>query len=248
MKISENEPILKAPSIILFLIGLMVAIHIAFTQILPPATGVSLFLNLAFIPADFAQAQKLWTLLSYAFLHGSWEHLLMNMVWLLAFGSAVARRMESAKIYLVFFLLCCVIAIMVQYSFDPDSPIPVIGASGGVAAMLGGAARFAFSGDIFANSNRRSRLLPLKKVFRNGTALIFVGLWVALNLIFGLISVSPSGASISVAWQAHLGGFFAGLLLIGWFESPPLSPSGGPGNVAYGDWIGARDDNDNQIK
>jgi hypothetical protein len=45
-----------------------------------------------------------------------------------------------------------------------------------------------------------------------------------------------------VAWQAHLGGFFAGLLLVGWFENPPLSPSGGPGNVDYGEWSGARTD------
>ena len=109
--------------------------------------------------------------------------------------------------------------------------------------MLGASARFAFSGDIFANSNRRPRLLPLRKVFTNGTALMFVLLWVVLNLLFGLISVSPGGASVSVAWQAHLGGFFAGLFLIGWFETPPLSPSGGPGNVDFGEWSGARTDN-----
>ena len=63
-----------------------------------------------------------------------------------------------------------------------------------------------------------------------------------LNVLFGLISVSPGGASLSVAWQAHLGGFFAGLLLIGWFENPPLSASGGPGNVDFGKWSGARTD------
>ena len=242
MKISKNEPILKAPSAILFLIGLMVIIHITFTKILPPELGVSLFLKMAFVPADFSQGHKLWTLVSYAFLHASWEHLLMNMVWLLAFGSAVAKRMGNAKIYLLFFLICCVIAIQVQFFFSQESSIPIIGASGGVAAMLGAAARFAFSGDILASSNRRTRLLPLRKVFTNGTTLVFVLLWVVLNVLFGLISVSPGGASVSVAWQAHLGGFFAGLLLVGWFENPPLSSSGGPGNVDFGEWSGARTD------
>ena len=243
MKISKNEPILKAPSAILFLIGLMVSIHIILTKILSSGLSTSLFLNLAFVPDDFSRGDKLWTLISYAFLHGSWEHLIMNMVWLLAFGSAVAKRIESAKIYLLFFLLCCVIAIQVQYFFSQESLIPIIGASGGVAAMLCASARFAFSGDIFSNSNRRPRLLPLRKVFTNGTTLMFVLLWVVLNLLFGLISVSPGGASVSVAWQAHLGGFFAGLLLIGWFETPPLSPSGGPGNVDFGEWSGAHTDN-----
>lgn len=111
MKISKNEPILKAPSAILFLIGLMVIIHITFTKILSSGLGASLFLNLAFVPNEFSRGDKLWTLISYAFLHGSWEHLIMNMVWLLAFGSAVAKRIESAKIYLLFFLLCCDIAV-----------------------------------------------------------------------------------------------------------------------------------------
>lgn len=242
MKISKNEPILKAPSAIMFLIGLMVMIHITLTKILSPKLGFSLFLKMAFVPADFSQGHKLWTLVSYAFLHASWEHLLMNMVWLLAFGSAVAKRMDNAKIYLMFFLICCVIAIQVQFFFSQETSIPIIGASGGVAAMLGAAARFAFSGDILASSNRRTRLLPLRKVFTNGTTLVFVLLWVVLNVLFGLISVSPGGASVSVAWQAHLGGFFAGLLLVGWFENPPLSPSGGPGNVDFGEWSGARTD------
>ena len=242
MKISKNEPILKAPSVILFLIGLMVIIHITFTKILPPELGISLFLKMSFVPADFSQGHKLWTLVSYAFLHASWEHLLMNMVWLLAFGSAVAKRMSNAKIYLLFFLMCCVIAVQVQFFFSQVSSIPIIGASGGVAAMLGAAARFAFSRDTLASSNRRAPLLPLKKVFTNGTALVFVLLWVVLNVLFGLISVSPGGANVSVAWQAHLGGFFAGLLLIGWFENPPLSASGGPGNVDFGKWSGARTD------
>ncbi|MEC9177940.1 MAG: rhomboid family intramembrane serine protease, partial [Pseudomonadota bacterium] len=153
MKISKNEPILKAPSAIMFLIGLMVMIHITLTKILSPELGFSLFLKMAFVPADFSQGHKIWTIVSYAFLHASWEHLLMNMVWLLAFGSAVAKRMDNAKIYLMFFLICCVIAIQVQFFFSQETSIPIIGASGGVAAMLGAAARFAFSADILASSN-----------------------------------------------------------------------------------------------
>ena len=95
----------------------MVTIHITLTKILPPELGGSLFLKLAFVPADLSQGLNLWTLISYAFFHDSWEHLLINMVWLLAFGSAVAKRMCNTKIYLLFFLICCVIAIQVQFFF-----------------------------------------------------------------------------------------------------------------------------------
>lgn len=244
MKTAEDEPAIMAPPVILLLIGGMVLIHVLFTQILTGELRRFLFLNLAFIPSHLSEAKGVWTLVSYAFLHGSWEHLLINMVWLLAFGSAVARRMDSARVFLQFFVFCSVVAVLVHYFFAGDGMVPVIGASGGVAGMLGGASRFAFSnglsfGSSLGPSAPRQRLLPFRKVFSRGTALIFIVLWIFLNVIFGLIPVSPGGTSVSIAWQSHLGGFFAGLFFIGWFEPPPLSPSGGPGNVDYGGWLGS---------
>jgi membrane associated rhomboid family serine protease len=69
---------------------------------------------------------------------------------------------------------------------------------------------------------------------------MFIGIWLVMNLAFGLLGpygmASPDGAPVNIAWIAHLVGFFTGLLLIGFLEKPPLSASGGPGQVGYGEW------------
>ena len=123
------------------------------------------------------------------------------------------------------------------------NPIPIIGASGGVAGLMGAAARFAFSDVRWLDPNAqepRRRLLRLSEVPRRRPVVIFIAVWLIMNLSFGLLGpyglADPSGTAVNVAWVAHLGGFFAGLLLIGLLEKPPLSASGGPGHVDYGDW------------
>ena len=160
----------------------------------------------------------------------------MNMVWLLPLVRQSPNVWITQKYTYVFFDMLCDCHSGTIFSVKRRRYLLSVRLA---VSRLCAAARFAFSGDILASSNRRTRLLPLRKVFTNGTTLVFVLLWVVLNVLFGLISVSPGGASVSVAWQAHLGGFFADPL-VGWFENPPLSPSGGPGNVDYGEWSGAR--------
>ena len=88
-----------------------------------------------------------------------------------------------------------------------------------------------------ASAAQRRRLLPILEVPKRRPVMMFIAVWVVINVAFGLAGPLATGTmSANIAWQAHLGGFFAGLLLIGVIEKPPLSPSGGPGNVDYGDW------------
>ncbi|HEX7775144.1 MAG TPA: rhomboid family intramembrane serine protease, partial [Parvibaculum sp.] len=68
--------------------------------------------------------------------------------------------------------------------------------------------------------------------------LIFVAVWIGLNFLFGPTGITVTGEAVNVAWEAHLGGFLAGLLLFGFFDPYRTSPSGGPGNVGYGEWSG----------
>lgn len=192
--------------------------------------------------------QGLFNLLSYGFLHGGWSHCLVNSVWLLAFASPVAQRMGTRR-FLLLYMLCVAFAGFGQVLVSSPAAylVPVIGASGGVSGMMGAAARFAFSDTSWLNPQaamQRRRLLPLRAVPRRRPVIVFVLVWLGLNLIFGLLGplgllvgmASPDDAPVNIAWVAHLVGFFTGLLLIGVIDKPPLSASGGPGNVDYGEW------------
>ena len=192
------------------------------------------------------------SLITYSLLHGGWAHCLINAVWMLAFGTPVAQRL-GWKRFVFFYALCVVLAGLVQVAATSRAGwlIPIIGASGGVSAMMGAAIRFAFSPapeappqplafPAPAEYMRRRRLLPIREALTHRPVVIFIIVWVGINLIFGLLApagmATPDGRPIGIAWQAHLGGFLAGLLLIGLIDRMPLSPSGGPGNVDYGRW------------
>ncbi|MBE8190870.1 MAG: rhomboid family intramembrane serine protease [Alphaproteobacteria bacterium] len=176
-------------------------------------------------------------LLSYGWLHGGWGHCAINSLWLLAFGTPLARRMGALR-FLIFYCACVVLAGLGQVlvSSDAMQVVPIIGASGGVAACMGGALRFAF---IYrgADNDGNTPLLPLRDIPRTRPVLMFILIWVIFNVVFGLTApLLGQGEVGSIAWQAHLVGFFAGLCLLRWFDAPPRSPSGGPGQVPYGQW------------
>ena len=249
---SSPEPAFYVPKIMLALLGILLAIQ-AYMQFAPQASQTALIIDFALFPARFFAVglnglpggigQGVFTLFSYGFLHGDWSHVILNSVWLLAFGAPVARRMGAARFLLLYFI-CVVLAGFGQVLATPSQSylVPVVGASGGVAGMLGAAARFAFPARNGFVPNMRSPnqpLLALREVPKRRPVMIIIVVWVLMNVAFGLFgsySFSPSGGLVNVAWVAHLVGFFAGLLLIGWIDHPPISASGGPGNVDYGAW------------
>jgi membrane associated rhomboid family serine protease len=188
--------------------------------------------------------QGIVNLFSYALLHGSWTHFILNAVWLLAFGAPVAKRLGPRK-FMFLFMACAMLAGLGQIYAAPASNylIPIIGASGAVAGMMGAASRFAFSDANWLDPNApdpQRRLLSLRDVPKRRPVMMFIIIWLIMNLTFGLLGpyglASPNGAPVNIAWIAHLVGFFTGLLLIGFMEKPPLSGSGGPGSRDYGEW------------
>ena len=249
----EKQPILRAPIIVLALIGVMLAMQLlmafgGYAQRMDIIVALGLFPARLFaeglggLPGTWVQG--VINLFSYGLLHGSWTHFILNAVWLLAFGAPVARRLGPRK-FVFLFMACTMLAGLGQIWAAPYEAylIPIIGASGGVAGLMGAASRFAFSDVRWLDPNAQDptrRLLPLREVPKRRPVVMFISIWVIINLAFGLLGphgyASPDGAAVNIAWIAHLAGFVTGLLLIGLLEKPSLSASGGPGHVDYGDW------------
>ena len=169
-----------------------------------------------------------WTVLTYALLHGSWTHVVLNVLWLMSFGAAVARRFSTFS-----FLSLCVTTAMagaaLHYIVHPLGPEPVIGASAIVSGCMGAAMRFAFSpgaplgdsnGLIFMSRHAAYHLPapPMRAVLTNARAMTFFAVWFVLNLLFGLGSTLFGLGDAPIAWEAHIGGFLAGFLLFSLFD------------------------------
>jgi membrane associated rhomboid family serine protease len=147
-------------------------------------------------------------LITYQFMHGGWLHMGSNMLYLWVFGDNIEDRVGHSK-YLLFYLLVGSLAGYAQIAFDTGSTVPIIGASGAVAGILGA----------YLISCPRARVLALIPVFIIFTmaelpAVIFLGFWFILQIFSGIASI---GAGVSIAWWAHIGGFVAGLVLVGLF-------------------------------
>jgi membrane associated rhomboid family serine protease len=163
------------------------------------------------VPAQFwAEPQSAWlTLFSAMFLHGGWLHIISNMWILFIFGDNVEDRMGSGG-YLVFYLLSGVAAGLLQAFLLPDSPVPMIGASGAIAGVLGA----------YLVLYPRARVLSLVPILFIFTLIeipapIFLLFWFASQLFSGVLSLSGVGAAGSgIAWWAHIGGFVFGLLSV----------------------------------
>ncbi|MCW6509117.1 rhomboid family intramembrane serine protease [Lichenifustis flavocetrariae] len=167
----------------------------------------------------------LWTLLTYAFLHGGWTHLGLNGLWMVAFGTPVARRFGAGR-FLVFMAVAAVWGAVAHWVCYPFGFAPVIGASAAVSGMMGAAVRFMFQYERGVQDPRTVAPQPLGAVFRDRRALSFILVWFVTNSLFGAGSVSFGLTDAPVAWQAHVGGFVAGLLLFAWFDPvAPVAPS-----------------------
>src|SRR5260370_13960906 len=179
---------------------------------------------------------KLWTLLTYAFLHGSWTHVLLNTIWLFAFGPPVARRFGPAR-FLVFMAVTPVASAMAHWASAPMDFAPLIGASGSDSGLMGAAARFMFQpraplGRPGSISRAGIESVPAATpggVFVDRRARIFLGVWLATNFVFGAYARALGLSEAPVAWVAHLGGFFAGLVLFALFDPPPRTRPAGDG-------------------
>lgn len=231
---STSQRAINAPTIVLALIASFVVIHL-YRAFAAPEADLRFVFTFAFIPVRFAVASdvannllgggagaKLWTFFSYMFLHADWLHLAVNSFWMLAFGSVLARRFGAIR-FVVFSLICAAAGAGVHLYFYWGEVVPVIGASAAISGQMAGAVRFIFArpSNLLQASRMHSehmRAESLTEVLRNPRALIFLTVWAGVNLFFGLNSSEVPGVGAQVAWEAHLGGFLAGLLLFGMFE------------------------------
>lgn len=145
---------------------------------------------------------------SSMFMHGGWMHLLGNMLFLYIFGDNVEDRIGHLK-YLIFYLLSGVGAAMSQYIINPVSQIPMVGASGAIAGVLG-AYIFMFP---------RAKILTLVPIFYfiqfvELPAYLFLGIWFLMQFLSGLLMLGIGSDAGGVAWWAHIGGFVSGAILL----------------------------------
>ncbi len=209
----KGPPMFNMPPVVTWVVGAIVLTHLA-RMVVSNEAELFLFEKLAYIPARFSAEGGLshdWvaTILSpvgYTLLHADFMHLFMNMAFLMAFGSVVARRMAEGWFLLLFAVTAVAGAVFVQFlPFDPAAI--VIGASGAVSGMVGAVAGIAFK--------RKPDTPPLPRPFNEPrAAAMFILVWVGLTLVFGFIPGAVFGVDGQIAWQAHLGGFLVGFLLM----------------------------------
>jgi membrane associated rhomboid family serine protease len=161
------------------------------------------------LPATFYLIPPWATVLTSMFLHGGWMHLIGNMLYLWIFGNNVEDAMGHFR-FIVFYALCGVAAALAQAVPNPDSTIPMIGASGAISGVLGA----------YLLLHPRAQVLvwvPLGFFSRvvHLPAFVVLGFWFVLQLINTALSPSTGGG---VAWGAHVGGFVAGMVLIPFFK------------------------------
>jgi membrane associated rhomboid family serine protease len=152
---------------------------------------------------------------SSMFMHGSWEHLIGNMLFLWVFGNNIEDSMGHLR-FIVFYLGCGVAAAFAHIFLSPSSGIPAVGASGAISGIMGAYV-------LLYPRVRISTWFPPIFIFQV-RAIVLLGYWFLLQLLMGVVTLGPEmGEQGGVAVWAHVGGFVAGLVLIKPFEKPALT-------------------------
>jgi membrane associated rhomboid family serine protease len=220
----------NVPPVVTATLAALVLIQAVRDFILTPEQDIQLLLLFAFIPARFEPSllapgafpggwgAQLWTFVTYALIHGSWLHLGLNAVWFLAFGSPVARRFGVLR-FAAFLAATAAAGAAAHLMTQGGELVPMVGASASISGCMAAATRFVFQrngplGLLGGHGEDAARVpaAPLLAALREPRILIFVGVWFALNALSGIGALAISPGEQAVAWQAHVGGFVAGLL------------------------------------
>jgi membrane associated rhomboid family serine protease len=234
--VTRSEPIFNVPAVVLAILALFALIRAGEEFLLSSEDEIEFLRYFAFFPARYEASPlpsdplpggvgaDIWTFVTYAFLHGDLVHLAINSAWFLPFGSAMARRFGSLR-FIGFFIVTSAAGALLHLVTRSGEVLPMIGSSAAVSGCMAGAIRFAFqqggpffmfrSGDEAAY---RVPAAPLAGALRDPRILVFLVAWFGLNLLFGLGTISLPGVEQSIAWQAHIGGFVAGLVQFSLFD------------------------------
>jgi len=232
-----REPILTLPGALTAYVALLALIHVV-RVMLPVEWDYWVIEVFGFIPIRYdsvvlaaqlpgGTGAKVWTFLTYSLLHAGISHILFNVLWLLPFGSAVARRFGAVRFF-VFMAITAAAGAAAHLATHEHALAPMIGASASVSGAMAAAIRFAFVRGSFLSLRRGDAdaaaqvpAQPLLRALRDPRVLGFLAVWFGVNIVFGIGSIGVGGEGVSVAWQAHIGGFFAGLLLFSLFDPVP---------------------------
>lgn len=180
--------------------------------VLELARGDAFVMQWSAIPAEITSGHHLITILTAMFMHGSWSHIIGNMIFLWAFGPEIEDAMGRGR-YLAFYLIGGLIAMLAQVAASPHSTVPNLGASGAIAAVMGA----------FLVTYPRDRIKVVLFIFIFGRitfipAALLIGLWFLSQLLHaGTVAQVQTGG---VAYLAHVGGFVFGAIAARWFEDP----------------------------
>jgi membrane associated rhomboid family serine protease len=197
-----GERAINLPPALLWLIGINVAVHLLLS-LAGEETEHAVITTLGLVPAAYTGGghdllSQVAAPITYQFLHGGWMHLIINMVTLAAFGAPI-ERLLGVRRFVLFYLSAGIVAGIVQVALFPDSTDPVIGASGAISGVFGAV------------------LVLMRYVGSLPSLLPVAGIWIALNVFFGLFGGMPGAPGEQIAWAAHIGGFAYGLLAIRFF-------------------------------
>jgi membrane associated rhomboid family serine protease len=231
-----HQPLLNVPPIVLGVIALLVAVHVGL-WILGENWQVWSIYALSFIPArlgggtpiPYPQGAQIWGFFSYALLHADKYHLGSNCIWLLIFSTPVARRLGPWR-YLLLLAGSAAAGAAAMWGVYWGQFLIVVGASAAVSATLAAAIPVMFApGFRFGSSHlvdyEHLQVLPPRQLLQNSRALGFAAVFMAATLFTGA-SMAMTGTAFleerNIAWEAHLGGFLAGLLLFYLLDKKPF--------------------------
>jgi membrane associated rhomboid family serine protease len=211
--LKDNVPTIRRPVVTIALIVVNVLIY--FYQATLGEFGAAFVMQFGVIPYELTTLNEVtprlaapipFTIFSSMFLHGGWIHLGSNMLYLWIFGNNIEDKLGPIR-FIIFYLFSGVVAVALFVITDPSSKIPMVGASGAVAGLLGA----------YLIAYPRARVLTLIWVFFFVRliwlpAMFFLGFWFLLQIFNGLPSLAGAGTS-NVAYFAHIGGFVFGLVV-----------------------------------
>jgi membrane associated rhomboid family serine protease len=234
LPLRDDQPSFSKPFVTYFIIALNALVFVLFElplQAQGPRAINGLIFQFGLIPHDFTRAiagatqyplgANLLTVLTSMFMHGGWGHILGNMWVLWIFGDNVEDRLGHFS-YLMFYLVCGVAAALTDIVLSPGSQVPMIGASGAIAGVMGA----------YFLLYPRARVLTwvFFIFFWWLPAWVWLGLWFVQNFFSTVVAVGlASHQRGGVAFAAHVGGFIAGLILIKIFPARTR-------NYRYGSW------------
>jgi membrane associated rhomboid family serine protease len=233
---AAREPLLTLPAALTAYIALLAVIHL---RVLLPADLENWTIDVfGFIPKRYdssllaigfpgGEGAKVWTFVTYSLLHANLSHIGFNVLWLLPFGSALARRFGAVRFF-VFMAVTAAAGALAHLATHEHALEPMIGASASVSGTMAAAIRFAFVRGSFLSFNRgdadvaaRVPAQSLWQALRDRRVFAFLAIWFGVNIVFGLGSIAIGTDGANVAWQAHIGGFLAGLVLFSLFDPVP---------------------------